>query len=92
MFPEFLCCDTTFGTNKDKNESFTLASLDGNNQGFNRGRAFVPSSQSLVFQLLFKHCLTQFWGEFTAQRLRLMITDGCTQEYLSFIQNIGPNT
>ena len=91
MFPEFCCCDTTFGTNREKKELFTLASLDANNQGFNCGRAFVPNSQSWVFHLLFKHCLPTFWGKAVTEKLQLMITDGCTQEYMSFIRNTGVN-
>ena len=92
MFPEFVCCDTTFGTNRDKKELFTVAGLDGNNHAFNAGRAFRPSGQSWVFNLLFKHCLKLFWGNEVAQKLRLVLTDGCIQEYLAFIHNSGPNS
>ena len=91
MFPEYCCYDTTFGTNNEKKELFTLAFLDGNNHALNGGRAFVPSSQSWVFNTLFKFCLKTFWGEIVTDRLHLMITDGCTQEYLSFINNTGKN-
>lgn len=90
MFPEFCACDTTFGTNKQKKELFTFAFLDGNNTAFNGARAFIPNSQSWVFNVVFKHCLPPFWGDEVANRLRLMITDGCTQEYLAFLNNSGP--
>ncbi len=89
MFPDFCCCDTTFGTNNEKQELFTLASLDANNRAFNCLCAYVPNSQACVFNILFKHCLRMFWGESVCDRVRLMLTDGCTQEYLSFINNMG---
>ncbi len=89
MFPKYCCCDTMFGTNNKKRELFTLAFLEGINTAFNCGRAFVPNGQAWVFDLLFKHCLPKFWGANVCSRVRLMITDGCSQEYLSFINNTG---
>ena len=41
MHPEMLQADTTHGTNKEKKELFTLASLDGNNKVFNAGRSYL---------------------------------------------------
>ena len=32
-----------------------------------------------------------FWGKSICSRVQLLITDGCTNEYLSFISNIGLN-
>ena len=87
MHPEFACCDTTFGTNNEKKELLTLAFLDGNNKGFNGGKAFIQSSQAWVFDTIFKHCLPLFWGAFITSRLFLIITDGCVQEWTSFIGN-----
>ena len=87
MHPEFVCCDTTFGTNNEKKELLTLAFLDGNNKGFNGGRAFIPSSQVWVFDTIFKHCLPLFWGALITSRLFSMITDGCVQEWTTSIGN-----
>ena len=67
----------------------TLAFLDGNNKGFNGGRAFIPNSQAWVFDTIFKHCLLLFWGTLITSRLFLMITDGCVQEWTTFIGNCG---
>jgi hypothetical protein len=51
----------------------------------------VPNGQSWTFQTLFKYCLPILWGTVIVQRMRLMMTDGCSQEYLSFINNSGKN-
>ena len=93
MCPECCKCDTTFGTNKSKKELFTLAFKDGkNNKAFNGGRAFIPCAQTWVFNLLFKVCLLQFWGQTTTcERVHLMLTDGCVQEYLPLINSTGTN-
>ena len=79
------------GTNKQKKELFTLAMLDGNNRAFNGARAFVPNGQAWTFHTLFKYCLPILWGSIIVQRMQLMMTDGCSQEYLSFINNSGKN-
>ena len=89
MHPEMLQADTTHGTNKEKKELFTLASLDGNNKAFNAGRAYIPNAQRWVFTVIFKECLPYFFGPIIIQRNRLMLTDGCSSEYLSFLANSG---
>ena len=66
-----------------------MAFLDGNNSAFNGGRAFVPNGQSWTFHTIFKYCIPIFWGPVVTRRLRLMMTDGCSQEYISFINNSG---
>ena len=91
MHPEFCAADTTFGTNNEKKELFTLAFKDGNNKAFNGGRCFIPNAQKWVFGMLFKECLPMFWTKEVTDNLRLMLTDGCTSEYLPFILNIGFN-
>ena len=91
MHPEFCSCDTTFGTNDEKKELFTLAFLDGNNKAFNGGRAYIPNAQSWTFNTIFKHCLPIFWGPLISERLKLMMTDGCVQEYAAFVNNCGEN-
>ena len=42
-----------------------------------------------MFNLLFKELLPLFWNQTICQRIQLVITDGCTSEYVSFIQNCG---
>ena len=43
MHLEMIQVDTTNGTNNSKEELFTLAVLDGNNNVFNGGRVFIPN-------------------------------------------------
>ena len=91
MHPEFCAADTTFGTNNEKKELFTLAFKDGNNKAFNGGRCYIPNAQRWVFSMIFKDCLIKFWGKKICSSIKLLVTDGCTQEYLSFLANIGFN-
>ena len=89
MHPEFCAANTTFGTNNTKKELFTLAFLDANNKAFNGARAYIPNAQRWVFALMFKFCLPLFWGDNICSRIRLLLTDGATNEYLPFIANCG---
>lgn len=89
MHPELCVADTTFGTNNKKKELFTLAFKDGNNNVFNGARAYIPNAQKWVFSMMFKECLPNFWGSTISDRISLVMTDGCQEEYISFIQNVG---
>ena len=92
MHPEMMQADTTHGTNREKKELFTIASVDGNNCGFNAARAFIPNAQNWVFYTLFRECLPAFFGPVVTKRNRLMITDGCASEYVSFINSSGKDS
>jgi len=85
MHPEFISCDTTFGTTKKKQELFTIASLDGNNKGFNGARAFIPSACQWVFYYCFRVVVPVLWGPVICRRVRLCLTDGATQEIIAFL-------
>ncbi|KAG7371399.1 MULE transposase domain containing protein [Nitzschia inconspicua] len=89
MHPESISCDVTFGTENTKKQLFTLAACDGNNKAFNCGRAYIPNGQAWVFWHCFRYCLKVFWGESITNRVSLMCTDGCVQEYQAFINNTG---
>lgn len=89
MHPEILACDTTFGVERSKKGMFTIAGVDGNNQAFNCGRAYIPNEQTWVFQLLFNHALPRFWGSSICRRVHRFITDGCPQEYGTLIRASG---
>ena len=60
-----------------------------NNKVMNGGRAYIPNAQRWVFCMMFGELLPAFWGSYITERLRLLITDGCCDEYLSFINNMG---
>ncbi|KAG7357777.1 MULE transposase domain containing protein [Nitzschia inconspicua] len=92
MHPESISCDVTFGTENTKKQLFDFAAVDGNNKAFNCGRAYIPNGQTWVFWYCFKYCLPVFWGPVVTERLCVMSTDGCPQEYLPFIQNTGLGT
>ena len=89
MHPEMLQADTTHGTNNEKKELFTIAAKDGNNKAFNACRAHIPNAQKWVFTTIFQYCLPIFFGPTIVQRNRLLITDGCSNEYISFILAMG---
>jgi hypothetical protein len=87
MHPELLSADTTFGTNDKNKELFAIAGLCGNNKGFNGCKAFILSARGWVFFYMFRYCLPLLWGEDICKRVRLVITDGCAEEYLSFLNS-----
>ena len=89
MHPEMLQADTTHGTNNKNKELFTIASKDGNNKAFNACRAYIPNAQKWVFTKLFDSCLPIFFGKLICDRNQLLLTDGCTNEYVSFISTLG---
>ena len=68
MHPEMMQADKTHGTNKEKKELFTLASLDGNNCAFNAVRGFIPNAQKWVFTTLFADCLPKLFGTIITER------------------------
>ena len=70
---------------------FTIAGKDGNNKAFNAARAYIPNAQKWIFSTLFKDRLPLFFGKLIMERNRLLLTDGCSNEYISFISNIGEN-
>ena len=41
---------------------------------------------------MFAECLPIFWGKQITERIELVITDGCCNEYLAFIVNSGVNS
>jgi MULE transposase domain len=57
MHPEILACDTIFGVEQSNKGLFTIAGLDGNNNAFNCGQAFISNERTWVFQLLFHRLL-----------------------------------
>ena len=89
MHPESWQADTTHGTNNEKKELFTIASLDGNKKAFNVCRAYIPNAQTWIFSLLFNECLPLFLGKTIMTRNRLVVTDGATNEYVPLILATG---
>ena len=89
MYPEVYCCDTTFGTNNEKKDLFTVAFLDGNKKLLNGARAYIPNEQRWMFHTLFKYCLPFFWGPSVRERMNLIMIDSCSKEFMSVIESTG---
>ena len=69
MYPQSLLADCTHGTNSERKELFTITGVDGNSNAYKACRAYVPSLQSWVFELLFcQHYFleTQFFSSKTS--------------------------
>ena len=92
MHSDVCCCDTTFRTNNEKKGLFTVAFLDGNKKPFNGARAYIPNEQRWMFHTLFKYCLPFFWGPSVRERMNLIMTDSCSEEFMSVIENTGDKT
>jgi len=79
-FPETLFVD---GTHKTNAQSFTLITAgvkDNNGQMHIVFRAFVPNERNWLFRWLFQSAFVQVLGARKCQKVRLVITDGDSQE------------
>ena len=68
---------------------FTIAGVDGNNNACNACRAYIPSLQGWVSELLFGQCIPLFFGKTIISRVKLLLIDGAITAYDPFITNIG---
>ena len=89
MHPESIMVDTTYGTNRGKKELFTVAGKDDNNVAFNACRAFLPNQQQWVFNSVFSECLPHFFGKLICNRMKSIISDGATIEYVPILKTLG---
>jgi hypothetical protein len=81
LFPEILCVDTTFSTNKDRLPRLIGAGKDNNRRTFSAFPCFLPSEQICVFKFSFGHMIPYLLGEKTVRRVQQVNTDGDTAIY-----------
>jgi MULE transposase domain len=78
--PEVLHIDATADTNKEKYPLITITGRDMASTMFTVMRAFVPNERAWVFRWLFSVAMPQLLGPQAIKRIKLIITDGDSQE------------
>ena len=79
-FPEVLCVDSTHETNNESRPFVTLSVKDSNGKVTVVVRCIAPSERSWFFRRLFQEALPALLGEEFLHSVKLIITDGDSQE------------
>ena len=81
MFGEASAMDTTMGTNAEKRPLFTCTSKTSDNKIVTWLQIFMPSQCKWAFDTIFRHILPQLFPKEGISRMRMIVTDGDTNEY-----------
>jgi MULE transposase domain len=79
-FPEVLCVDGTHETNNESRPLVTLSVKDSNGKVTVVVRCFAPNERSWFFRWLFQEALPALLGEEALHSVKLIMTDGDSQE------------
>ena len=81
LYPEVLFIDITSDSNKEKRPLFTVTGRTTAGTMYTLMRAFLPNEKTWIFRWLFSIVLPNSFKKETLKRVRVMITDGDSQEY-----------
>ena len=81
MFPEVLTVDCTSDTNNESRPLLTMNGKDSNGKMFTVLRAFLPNEQAWVFRWIFNDVLPKMFGSTVINQIKVVISDGDSQEY-----------
>ena len=81
LYPEVLFIDITSDSNKEKRPLFTVTGRTSAGTMYTLMRAFLPNEKTWIFRWLFSIVLPNSFKQETLRRVRVMITDGDSQEY-----------
>lgn len=79
-FPEVLYIDGTHGTNSERMPLLTVGIRDHNFKMNVVIRAFIPNERAWLFRWIFRHGIPTLLGKDACKRVRLIVTDGDSQE------------
>jgi len=79
-FPEVVCIDGTHETNNESRPLLTLSVKDFDGNVMIVVRCFAPNEQSWLFRWLFQEALPVLLGTQTLRLVKLVMTDGDSQE------------
>lgn len=79
-FPEVLYIDGTHATNRDRMPLFTVGIRDESFKIHVVIRAFVPNERAWIFRWLFQYGIPTLVGMHACQKVKLIVTDGDSQE------------
>ena len=80
-FPEVLFIDSTHKTNNEARPLLLLCGRDQNGKAFVVARIFMPNETIAFYRWVFLKCLPSLLGTEAMLRVRLLITDGDSQEF-----------
>ena len=81
LYPEVLFIDITSDTNKEKRPLLTVTAKTALGSMFTIMRAFLPNEKTWIFRWLFSIVIPFSFPKSTLDRVRVIITDGDSQEY-----------
>jgi hypothetical protein len=87
LFPFVIHLDGTKCTNNERRVLFTVSGRDSMGKQFVFLRAFIPNETAWMFKWLFGNVMPTLLGEDLLRRVRMVITDGDSQETSQFRQN-----
>jgi hypothetical protein len=80
LFPEVVHVDSTADTNKEGRPLLTMTGRDSSGKHFTILRVFLPNERAFVFRWLFRLVLPSLLGTKWTKRIKVIITDGDSQE------------
>ena len=80
LFPSVIKVDDTCHTNNEKRPHLTITGQTSSGHVFTWLRAFLPNKSAATFRWIFRVVLPQLIGYAVLQRIRLVISDGDSQE------------
>ena len=81
LFPETLFVDSVEDTNNEGRPLLTMSGCDSNGKMFTFLRAFLPNQRTWSFRWIFLHVLPTMFSKNTIGKIRVIISDGDSQEY-----------
>lgn len=88
-FPEFVSGDATEQTNSEERPFYTLMGKDNMNKSFAHTWAFMPSNATWIYSWLFEEAVPTLHPGTAIERVQLILTDACNQEFSAISNCIG---
>lgn len=88
-FPEFVSGDATEQTNSEERPFYTLMGKDNMNKSFAHTWAFMPSNATWIYSWLFEEAVPTLHPGTAMERVQLIVTDACNQEFSAISNVIG---
>jgi hypothetical protein len=87
-YPECLFVDTTHGTNNESRPLLLLVGRDSNSKAFTICRIFMPNETAAFYRWVFLEALPLLLGEENLGRVKLIVSDGDSQEFNAIDEGI----
>jgi hypothetical protein len=89
-FPNVIKIDTTFGTNEQGLPLVTITGKTANNEVFVIARGNLPNERAFVFKWIFDEALPALFPSQVLNRVKLIISDGDSQEINQISSAVSP--